>query len=384
MMNRLQYLIQRSTSRGIALLVLSALVFGLLAPALPAFAQDAAPTAIPTDGPPPEGPITTINGVAQSAADFQARVRLTRFLYAYTIRETLRALVEQGTPNQSAFNAVQQFYSVEINRLVVPDLLADAVLDNMEEDAVLAQYAQEQGIEITDADVEARLQDFVNQANIVVGTNPEATPEPDATEDESTDLVAAMIAEATERTGITEDTIDAYFRAQATRNKVTDAINGPFPTEWPLLSIRHILVETQADASDVIARLEAGEDFATVAQEVSIDTVSGQQGGALPPAIPEVYVGPFAEAVRDAEVGVVLSPVASEFGFHIIEVTDRTLQAPDEAARRALLRTRNTAFRTWLDEQVAAADVQRENTWPEIIPLQPNGTELLQSMMQDF
>jgi parvulin-like peptidyl-prolyl isomerase len=383
-MHQLQRFVQVSAVRSLALLLVISFMFGLLAPALPAFAQEATPAAIPTDGPPPEGPITTVNGVSQSAAEFQDRVRLTRFLYAYTIRETLRALVEQGTPTQNAFNAVQQFYSVEINRLVVPDLLADAVLDTMEEDAVLAQYAEVEGIEVTDADIDARILDFVNQANIVVGTDPEATPEPDATEEPSADLVAAMIAEATERTGISEDIIRAYFRAQTVRNKVTDFINGPFPTEWPLLSLRHILVETEDAANEVLARLEAGEDFATVAQEVSIDTVSGAQGGTLPPAIPEVYVGPFADAVRDAEVGAILGPVASEFGFHIIEVTDRTVQAPDEAARRALLRTRNTAFRTWLDEQVAAATVQRESTWPEIIPNQPNGRDLLQSMIESM
>ena len=382
--------LRTAAPRWAALLLLAGLLVGVLAPVA---AQDATavpttppPTAIPTDGPPPEGPVTTVNGVALSAADFQDRVRLTRFLYSYTIRETLAALVARGTPAQDAFRAVQQFYSQQIGGLLVADLLADSVLDTMEEDEVLAQLAAAQGIEVTDADVDAQLAAYVGQAETIVGgatADPEATAEateaPAATEP---DLLAAMLAEAAERVNVSEEAVRAFFRGQALRDAWMDEVNGPFPTEWPVISARHILVETEAEANDVLARLEAGEDFAAVAQDVSIDTVSAAQGGALEPAVPETYVGPFADAVRDAEVGVLIGPVQSEYGYHIIEVTERSDQPVSDEGRRALLRTRSEAFQTWLEEQVAGAEIARESSWPSMIPNQPTGQELLQSMLE--
>ena len=389
-----------SAPRWASLLLLAALLAGVLSPGLPLAAQDATPqptlpppTPLPTDGPPPEGPVTTVNGVALPAADFQDRVRLTRFLYSYTIRETLAALVERGTPAQDAFRAVQQFYSNEIGRLLVADMLADAVLDTMEEDALLAQLAGAEGVEVTEADVDAQLAAYVGQAESIVGgadepeADAEATAEAtgEATEeagDEAPDLLGAMLAEAGERVNVSEDAVRAFFRGQALRDAWMEQVNGPFPTEWPLITARHILVETEAEANDVLARLAAEEDFAAIAEDVSTDTVSAARGGALDPAIPEIYVGPFADAVRDAEVGVVVGPVQSEFGYHIIEVTDRSVQPLDDAGRRALLRVRSAAFQTWLAEQLAGAEITRESAWPSMIPNQPTGQNLLQEMLQ--
>lgn len=365
--------------RGASHALVSLLVLSLLAGALPLVAQDATPappTAIPTDGPPPEGPATTINGVELSAADFQDRVRLTRYLYAYTIRETLSALVSQGTPPQDALRAVQQFYSNEISRLMVADLLADSVLDVMEEDELMSQLAAAEGLEISEDDIDSRLATYAGQSATVRGASASEAAEA------GSELLPAMLAEAEERAGVGEAAMRNFFRGQALRAVWMEQVNGPYPTEWPVLSVRHILVETEDAASDVMARLDGGEDFAAVAEDVSIDTVSAQNGGALTPAVAETYVGPFADAIRDAEVGQLLGPVQSEFGYHIIEVTDRTLQPPDEAARRSLNRVRSADFRAWLDEQLAAANIQREVDWPDMIPNQPDGQTLLLDMLE--
>lgn len=379
-------------SRWGSLLLLAVLLVG----ALPLAAQDAtprpSPTPLPTDGPPPEGPVSTVNGVELSAASFQDRVRLTRFLYSYTIRETLAALVARGTPAQDAFRAVQQFYSNEIGRLLIADMLADNALDTMEEDALLTQLAEREGVEVTDADVEAKLEAYVGQAETIVGgatqaeADPEATAEAtaEATDEPTPDRLGAMIAEAEERVNVSEATIREFFRGQALRDAWMEHQLGPFPTEWPVITARHILVETEEAANDVLARLEAGEDFATLAGEVSIDTVTGANGGELPPAVPETYVGPFADAIRDAEVGVIIGPVQSDFGYHIIEVTDRTVQPIDDSARRALLRTRTTEFQNWIEEQLASAEIVRQTNWPSMIPNQPTGQELLQAMLEDL
>jgi foldase protein PrsA len=84
---------------------------------------------------------------------------------------------------------------------------------------------------------------------------------------------------------------------------------------------RHILVESAEEADEVYRLLvEEGADFAELAAERSTDPGSGMNGGELGARERGVYVPEFDEAVWSAELNVVLAPVESEFGFHVIEV----------------------------------------------------------------
>ena len=87
---------------------------------------------------------------------------------------------------------------------------------------------------------------------------------------------------------------------------------------------RHILVETRAEADEIIALLADGAEFATLAQERSQDPGSGAQGGDLGAQRRGTFVPPFDDAVWGAPFDTVLEPVESEFGFHVIEVTAET------------------------------------------------------------
>jgi parvulin-like peptidyl-prolyl isomerase len=84
---------------------------------------------------------------------------------------------------------------------------------------------------------------------------------------------------------------------------------------------RHILVPSAEEAAEVFALLADGADFAELAIERSQDPGSGARGGSLGPQQRGAFVPPFDEAVWSARVGVVLEPVESQFGFHVIEVT---------------------------------------------------------------
>ncbi len=85
-----------------------------------------------------------------------------------------------------------------------------------------------------------------------------------------------------------------------------------------LICSSHILVATIEEAEAVQSRLDAGEDFATLAQEVSIDPGSGSVGGDLGCVGPGTFVTPFEDAALAAEPGAVTDPVESDFGFHLI------------------------------------------------------------------
>jgi len=88
--------------------------------------------------------------------------------------------------------------------------------------------------------------------------------------------------------------------------------------------IRHILVEEEQAARDLLAQIEANEiSFENAAKEHSIDKGTGSQGGDLGWSTTSSYVPPFAQAVESMEKGQRTSdPVQSQFGWHIIEVED--------------------------------------------------------------
>lgn len=88
-------------------------------------------------------------------------------------------------------------------------------------------------------------------------------------------------------------------------------------------SARHILVPGEADCNALKYRIEAGEDFAEIAKAHS-KCPSGRQGGGLGEFSPGQMVREFDEVVFSGEVGKVLGPVKTQFGYHLIEITKRT------------------------------------------------------------
>lgn len=84
---------------------------------------------------------------------------------------------------------------------------------------------------------------------------------------------------------------------------------------------RHILVATEEEAKKVKERLKNGEDFATVAKEVSKD--SGTEGGDLGFFTRGQMLKPFEDAAFALEVGQISDPVQTQFGWHIIKVEEK-------------------------------------------------------------
>jgi peptidyl-prolyl cis-trans isomerase D len=90
---------------------------------------------------------------------------------------------------------------------------------------------------------------------------------------------------------------------------------------------RHILVAAgdsrddaaaEARANEALERVRAGEDFATLVTEYSDDGGTSAEGGDLGWAVPEDFVGPFADTMFEMQVGEVSGPVKTRFGYHVI------------------------------------------------------------------
>lgn len=85
---------------------------------------------------------------------------------------------------------------------------------------------------------------------------------------------------------------------------------------------RHILVSSEAACLDLKAQIESGVDFVDIAAQHST-CPSGKEGGNLGTFGPGQMVKEFNDVVFTGEVGKILGPVKTQFGYHLIEVTSR-------------------------------------------------------------
>ena len=88
-------------------------------------------------------------------------------------------------------------------------------------------------------------------------------------------------------------------------------------------SARHILVADETTCNDLKTRIEGGEDFAQVAKVYST-CPSGQEGGDLGEFSQGMMVKEFDTVVFSADLGQVHGPVKTQFGYHLIEITQRS------------------------------------------------------------
>ena len=88
-------------------------------------------------------------------------------------------------------------------------------------------------------------------------------------------------------------------------------------------SARHILVDTEERCLELKTEIEGGADFADMARQHS-SCPSGRQGGELGTFGPGQMVKEFDEVVFSGELNTVLGPVQTQFGYHMLEVTERS------------------------------------------------------------
>ncbi|HXW50688.1 MAG TPA: peptidylprolyl isomerase [Candidatus Acidoferrales bacterium] len=112
---------------------------------------------------------------------------------------------------------------------------------------------------------------------------------------------------------------------------------------------RHILVKTKAQADAILAQLQHGADFATLAKQYSDDPGSKAQGGELGWFSATQMVAPFAQAAFALNVGQISQPVNTPFGWHIIQVEGK------RPAHQASLAEVEPKIRDSLVEQQEAA-----------------------------
>ncbi len=137
--------------------------------------------------------------------------------------------------------------------------------------------------------------------------------------------------------------VERQVLAQAMREKLaTAAVTDAAVQGWyeenkarfdkPEVKARQIVVATEAQAKDLAARLEKGEDFGELAKAHSIDTVTGPLGGELG-WFKAHELAQIGDQVMAAEPGARLGPLETRLGWHLVEVQAKRPATPLEEVR---------------------------------------------------
>lgn len=231
-----------------------------------------------------------------------------------------------------------------------------AALDALIDQSIIKQEAAKQKIVISEQTIDKEMEELeqsygseeeFNTALATYGTTLEKVKE---------DLAVSLMVEKLlePEISITEEEIKTYFEEHKEEFATAEKVKAS-----------HILTASEEEAKKVKEKLDAGEDFATLAKEYSTDTATSEQGGDLGLFAKGDMVAEFEEVAFSLEAGSISAPVKTEYGYHIIKVVEK--QAAKEAnyedskaeIKELLFQEEIQAkYTTWLEAQREEYDIK--------------------------
>lgn len=224
---------------------------------------------------------------------------------------------------------------------------------------VLTPEAEARGVEVTDEEVSEQLEEIQSEFASPSAFE-EALKEQGLTLAQLEQLIADRQLEQKLRESVNEDLapedaeIQAYYEENIEDFQETEA--------------QHILVKKEALARDIADQLQDAPRsqmrslFARLAKQHSTDKTNKADGGKLGFFAPGQFVPEFQEGADAVEVGEISEPVKTEFGFHVIWVTDREPVDIDEVRGQIVAEIsgvdEETAWQGWVKQAYLDAEVE--------------------------
>ncbi len=373
----------------------------------------------------PNTPIVELGAHSVSTSEFKQRVSYQRL---NMVNQAIQ-MYQYGMAD----------YVMQIANQLQPILVGQATIDALKDELIILEEAEKLGIELSEEELEEEIQHLFGyyakgtptpapaqetlptstltsqQLTLVPDTAtptaepttegdeegiPTSTPTMEPEEDGEKDPTATPILQPTEYTheryleayqetlnnldleiGMKEETLRNMVKAYIYSQKIMEAVTTDVEVTQEHIWARHILLEDEETAQEVLGKLNDGINFAELAQEYSTGP-SAETGGDLGWFTQDAMVAPFADAAFALEIGETSDPVETSFGWHIIQVLGREERPLDTAT---LEQKRQSAFGDWLAEkraEYAGQFVINEN-WADDVPTEPAlPLELLQILNQ--
>jgi len=271
-------------------------------------------------------------------------------IYARDLDREVTAIARQYGIDLASAQGGQQ--RAEISRIV---------LDQLIEQRLILQEARKRGALATDTQLDQAVQDikanFPSEAEFQLALDQRGLTLADLRDRLRTNLTVQNLQARVSQATVSEAEIQAYYQQHRAEYDSPEQVH-----------VRHILVETEAEARFVLARLNRGEPFETLARQLSRDPGSKEQGGDLGFISRGQVVPEFERAAFALQPGQVSGPVKTQYGYHVIQLIERragkpgTLDQAREQIRRQLLgKKQETDFTAWLKLVKAQATITRSD-----------------------
>lgn len=363
----------------------------------------------------PRSPVARVNDVSISTEDYQKMYGYQN----YQLQRSYQQLLQQQS--QYAGNEEQKFMfdylQQNIDQLETrQQSLPQDVLNEMIDDELIRQEVERLGITVSQEELQGEVEREFGfdrnpppptatptlTATQVITLTPTPTLEP-MTEEEFKQVYNESVGQFAQLADFQEKDLRALFRNTLLRQKLQEHLEAEMPTTEEQIHPSHILIQiegpefeegkTPTPEEQVEARLEAdaeakakaeevlerittgGEDFATVAEEVSADPGSKEEGGDLGWHSRGDFVTEFDEVAFSLTPGQIYTQVVkSPFGYHIIKLEEYD---PDRELEEYALQVRKSqVLQDWLAEQQDTAEIERfwsrakvPTTAPQRVPI---------------
>lgn len=366
--------------------------------------------------------VATVNGTKISASKFQSTVKLQRISSINTYTQYYQFAQQLGIADPVNDPTFGQILAENMNLLTNTDQMGEFVIEKLIKEELIAQEAERRGINISEDDLQGFLNESYNffpngtptaipsvtpfSTNVPNPTSyaivtitptptalptgtpttvPEVPPTPTQTlEPVPTEIIQptptavnqagfdeiykAQVEDFKTEVGVDEEGFRSLYREYLLREALMKDVTKDMKPFADRVWARHILVATEDEAKAVLARLEAGEDFAVIAAELSLDTSNKDRGGDLGWFGKGEMVPTFEEAAFSLEIGSVSQPVGTDYGFHIIQVIGHEEQPLAEAEFE---NAKQIFFDEFLQTLRDEATVEINDVWKTIVPTEP-------------
>jgi peptidyl-prolyl cis-trans isomerase D len=348
----------------------------------------------------PQSTIVELEDETVKADEFEQLVRWSRRNLILEVDQILNTFQQLGG-SMDIFAYFQQQLMQDVTTLQNPLQVGQDVIENLKDELIMRVEAKKLGIVVDDARIDREIEEaFGYYANGTPTPEPTrelpeslqgnssstATATPEATAESAPDPTATPLLQPTEYTeemfsenyqqfldsikadGITEKTIRRIVTISVIRQELQTLITKDVSRTQEQVWIRHILVADEETAKEVAARIAAGEDFAALAAEYSLDTSNKDEGGDLGWFPRGTMVQEFEDAAFALEVGETSDPVQTDFGWHILQSLGKDDLLMEPTAYNQLL---NQTFNDWLDEKRQEYSPVVNPDWVNYVPSEP-------------
>jgi len=342
-------------------------------------------------------PVASVGDIPITMAELEARTRFMRMQMQTELQYWVsqQQALDPTDPNTQFYLEYIQGNIRDLQTQLSPEnapVIEEQTLDQLIQEELVRQEAEHRGITVASEEVQQEIEQFFGYDRNPATPPPVPSPIPPLTPTESftpvpTDVplpTPTLITEEEFRQSytnyleqslkpldISEKQFRSWVEASLLIEKLREEMEAQVPATADQVNLRTMSVDSEERANELVARLDAGEDFQTLADELEADEdVAGHsvELGWLPRSILEQNLGPeLTDLAFSLEVGEHSQPVLEEGGtwYTIVQVVGHEERELEPFARQQL---GADAFQEWLDAQQVLVE---RLTYAERVPTEP-------------